>query len=248
MYVEVSKDYPLTYQINDYLMKQCTKCNEVKELTEFHKAKACKGGYHTICRSCSSAYAKQYREKNKELVKRRKSEYYQKNRDEIKEKSRKNYQENREDRRKKQNIYREKNKDKINKVDRAWQKANRKKINKHKRDRYANDPAYRTLRLLSKRLYKVLSGNPKRESTMELIGCDRDHLIFHLESQFTDDMSWENQGEWHIDHIQPCASFDQTDLEQRRICWHYTNLQPLWAEDNLRKRDRFSGDHQVRLL
>jgi len=71
---------------------------------------------------------------------------------------------------------------------------------------------------------------------MELVGCSIEELMKHIESQFTDGMSWENQGEWHIDHVRPCASFDLTDEQQQRECFHYTNLQPLWAEDNLRKR------------
>jgi hypothetical protein len=64
-----------------------------------------------------------------------------------------------------------------------------------------------------------------------------EQLRQHLEAQFTDGMSWDNYGRdgWHIDHIRPCASFDLTDPEQQRQCFHYTNLQPLWAADNIRK-------------
>ncbi len=59
----------------------------------------------------------------------------------------------------------------------------------------------------------------------------------HLEKQFKEGMTWENHGlyGWHIDHIIPCASFDLTDLEQQKKCFHYTNLQPLWAKENLIK-------------
>ena len=62
-------------------------------------------------------------------------------------------------------------------------------------------------------------------------------LKAYLELQFTDGMTWENRGNWHIDHIRPCASFDLTDPEQQKQCFHYTNLQPLWAADNLAKSD-----------
>ena len=70
-----------------------------------------------------------------------------------------------------------------------------------------------------------------------MIGCTIERLRNHLEAQFTDGMSWENYGKngWHVDHIRPCASFDLTDPEQQRQCFHYTNLQPLWATDNMRK-------------
>ena len=71
--------------------------------------------------------------------------------------------------------------------------------------------------------------------TMDLLGCTIDHVRQHLEAQFTDGMTWDNHGEWHIDHIKPCASFDLTDADQQRECFNYTNLQPLWAKDNLAK-------------
>jgi len=72
---------------------------------------------------------------------------------------------------------------------------------------------------------------------MELVGCSVEFLIKYLESKFTDGMSWENRGKergkWHIDHIRPCNTFDLTDENEQKRCFHYTNLRPLWAEDNL---------------
>ena len=70
---------------------------------------------------------------------------------------------------------------------------------------------------------------------MELTGCSKEDLIKHLESQFTDGMTWENYGEWHIDHIRPCCSFNLEDPEEQKTCFHWTNLQPLWAIDNMKK-------------
>ena len=75
----------------------------------------------------------------------------------------------------------------------------------------------------------------KSASTMELVSCSIDKLKQHLESKFTDGMNWDNYGEWHVDHIKPCASFDLSDPDQQRQCFHYTNLQPLWEKDNLKK-------------
>ena len=74
---------------------------------------------------------------------------------------------------------------------------------------------------------------------MALLGCSAEQLRTHLEEKFTDGMSWDNYGYrgWHIDHIRPCASFDLTDPQQQLECFHYTNLQPLWAEDNFKKGD-----------
>lgn len=80
---------------------------------------------------------------------------------------------------------------------------------------------------------------------MEYVGCSPAFLREHLENLFTDGMTWENQGEWHIDHIRPCASFDLTTEEERHKCFHYTNLQPLWAADNISKGAKWDGDATV---
>ena len=91
---------------------------------------------------------------------------------------------------------------------------------------------------LRKRLWDCLGGAVGRRS-YELTGISIAELKAYLENQFSNGMTWENRGQWHIDHIRPCASFDFTDPEQQRECFHYTNLQPLWAEDNLAKSDRW---------
>jgi hypothetical protein len=78
----------------------------------------------------------------------------------------------------------------------------------------------------------------KRCKTMELTGCSLEELTQYIESKFITGMSWENYGEWHIDHIRPCASFNLEDIEEQKKCFHWSNLQPLWAKDNLRKGSR----------
>jgi len=75
----------------------------------------------------------------------------------------------------------------------------------------------------------------KFTSSLELLGADIDTVRQHLESQFKEGMSWDNRGEWHIDHVIPCCKFDLTDIEEQKKCFHYTNLQPLWAKENLQK-------------
>ena len=73
---------------------------------------------------------------------------------------------------------------------------------------------------------------------MELIGCSIDHLITHLEKQFKTGMTWDNYGQWHVDHIKPLTSFNLDEPEQQRCACHYTNLQPLWADENKSKGNR----------
>ncbi len=120
---------------------------------------------------------------------------------------------------------------------REWQKANlkkRKEIQKRYREK---NPSSQITRNLRKRIWCALKGKSKSDSTLELLGCSVEEFILHLETQFTDGMSWDNYGlkSWHIDHIKPCAAFDLLDPEAQRRCFHYSNLQPLWAEDNLAK-------------
>ena len=78
---------------------------------------------------------------------------------------------------------------------------------------------------------------------MELLGVSMNEVRAYLELQFKSGMTWENYGYkgWHIDHIIPCASFDLTDPEQQRRCFHYTNLQPLWWHENLAKGDKLTA-------
>lgn len=126
--------------------------------------------------------------------------------------------------------YRESNREKIRDYRREWES-----------DNYKNNPQYKMRKDLSNRTrfaIKKCKGQ-KSASTLELLGCTIEHAREHLEKQFTEGMTWDNHGEWHIDHIIPCASFDLSDPEQQKKCFHYTNLQPLWAKDNLIKGARY---------
>lgn len=88
---------------------------------------------------------------------------------------------------------------------------------------------------LRNRLYMALKGKLKLLTTKKLLGCSLEEFWKHLESQFQPGMTRENYGKWHVDHIKPCISFDLTKISQQKKCFHYTNLQPLWAEENLKK-------------
>lgn len=131
----------------------------------------------------------------------------------------------------------------IENPDRIYETRQKRKsaVAKQVRERRKMDMNFRLKGSLQSRLRSALKGAVKAASTVELLGCSTETLRLHLESQFTDGMSWENYGKtgWHIDHIKPCAFFDLTIDEQQRECFHYTNLQPLWAEDNLKKSDNY---------
>jgi len=185
-------------------MKECNKCNEVKELTEFHKRSDSTDGYFPRCKVCRLVARKKSYLKNIDHETAYKKSYY-----------------------------------KLNKAEILRSQNQRKKV------RYRTDPAFRVTHLLRSRLHQALNGKNKSASTLDLLGCTPEHARFHIESQFTEGMTWENI---HIDHIQPCASFDLEDPNEQRKCFHYTNLQPLLAEDNLRKSDSIVAEHQVKLL
>ena len=98
----------------------------------------------------------------------------------------------------------------------------------------ANDPVYKIIDSFRSRL-SVLARN-KGTTTIELIGCNQDHLRSHLESKFKSWMTWDNYGKrWHVDHIIPVSSFDHSDPNQLKRCWHWTNLEPLGARANMSK-------------
>ena len=102
-------------------------------------------------------------------------------------------------------------------------------------EKRAKDPLYRlqnSMRSNCTRVVKQLSLGKKPTSTFKWIGCSPEELKEHLESLFTEGMTWENYGEWHVDHIRPICSFTAEEWEQVN---HYSNLRPLWAEDNLTK-------------
>lgn len=113
---------------------------------------------------------------------------------------------------------------------------------RHARTIRATVPYYNIRNRLSSRLWHavIASKSKKAAKTEELIGCTVRELQLHLQSQFTDGMTWDKflSGEIHIDHKVPCSTFDLRDPEQQKVCFHFTNLQPLWEKDNLSKSDR----------
>jgi len=108
------------------------------------------------------------------------------------------------------------------------------------KNRQKTDADFKLRGVLRSRISTAIKRNPKAARTMVLIGCSITELRKHLESQFEPGMTWDNHSThgWHIDHIIPCKHFNLTDPEQQKICFHYTNLQPMWAKDNLSKGDR----------
>tara|TARA_R110000868_G_scaffold66014_6_gene197004 strand:+ start:5682 stop:6254 length:573 start_codon:yes stop_codon:yes gene_type:complete len=122
---------------------------------------------------------------------------------------------------------------------RQLHKANKNASQKaYHRARIESDINYRLAKNLRSRLTSAIKHNSKTGSAIRDLGCDIEFLKNYLESLFTKGMSWNNYGKWHIDHIKPLANFDLTNREELLKACHYTNLQPLWAIDNIRKSNK----------
>ena len=173
------------------------------------------------CTACEAANKRKYRQEHKEVLNAREREYYQNNKEKIAANHRK---------------YRQNNKEVLN----AREAARVKK-------RYHSDPEYNLICRLRRRMRHAIKAaglDKKCDSTSELLGISYQGLKEWLEAQFTEGMTWENRSDWHVDHIIPCDAFDMTVEENQRICFWYKNLQPLWAEENLKKSNTYTEEEK----
>lgn len=184
---------------------------------------------------------KTHNNRNKTKVKEYNANYYQKNKKKIAESVKKYYEEHRDKIKTYKKQYQQKNKVRLAVIDKLKYEKNKVRLAEqakiYRRKKRKEDISFRLLANLRTRLSKAVRGT-KSKTTMELIGCSMIQLREHLEDRFKPDMSWDNYGQWHIDHIRPCSSFDLTNPEQQKECFNYKNLQPLWAKDNLFKGNR----------
>lgn len=134
------------------------------------------------------------------------------------------------------------NKDKISKKHLEWSRSKFKAVEAGLAS--SKDINYILRLRVRTRLLKALRtvGAGRNSSISCLVGCSLDQLRQHLESSFVEGMGWLNRSEWHIDHIIPLSSFNLSDPEQLARACHYTNLQPLWARDNIIKSDRVARE------
>ena len=190
---------------------------------------------------------KEYYLKNKEKIAIRKKEWKKRNKEKVKLSDKKYYLKNREKRMKYQRKYRSihsiHQKAYYREYNKKYYFKNKERLSKNNtrnaRERRKTNPSFRILSALRCRMLHALKGKNKSASTMNLLGVKNIEIVWQrLESLFQDGMTRENHGVWHIDHITPCTAFDLTDPEQQEKCFHYTNLQPLWALDNIKKGNR----------
>lgn len=148
--------------------------------------------------------------------------YYQRNKEKLKEASRKRYAENKESHAANGKV---------------WELANKEKRNAYFNEYFKErkkDPVFRAMHNARKRASAFLKG--KQNGVSKKLGCDRATFRYHIEAKFTEGMTWDNYGDWEIDHKIPLSSVNSE--EEIRILCHFSNLQPLWKADNIRKRNR----------
>jgi len=209
--------------------KICSKCKIEKSVCEFSRKKSSNSELRSECKECNKISNKKYREENKEKELNRHKKYREENKETLKLKYKELHKE-----------YRQNNKDYFKKYNKIYYENNLKKLigykieyNKKKRH---SDPFYNLICNVRGRVfhYLKLKNIDKDNKTFEIVGCSPEFLKEHIEKQFTEGMSWDLMGKYiHIDHKIPLSSAE-TKEEVYELC-HYTNLQPLWAKDNLSK-------------
>jgi len=178
-----------------------------------------------------SKYFAEYRAANQEIIRQGQKQWRGENKDKMRQ-------------------YRIANKDRRSAQYRAWVLNNPEKVKEYyearkpsravaRAKRFSEDLEYRVCCNLRARMRAALKSAValRWSSSLILLGCSPQELVDHIASQFKDGMSWANYGYrgWHVDHIRPCASFDLTNERDRRECFNYKNLRPMWGVENIRK-------------
>ena len=192
-------------------------------------------------------YLAKWRDKNRLKIRRLSSEWYYRNRDnsELKKKRKlwwKNwYKKNKKKKLIKGRLWRTNNIDKLRESKKIWRLKNREKIKKSRIGELERYPNLKIATYLRSRLRCALKGGYKKGGGLvELLGVSIPRLKVYLEGLFTEGMSWDNYGKWHIDHIKPISKFNLSNISGQKMAMNYKNLQPLWATDNLRKGKKIS--------
>ena len=231
----------------------CKNCAVEKILSKknFKPERRTKLGFDGTCRECRKKRRRITRQQNREHYLKKEAEYrasewykeyhsaYQeKNQEKLSESARNRYNKN-----KIPYLTRSKNQKKrwgkrYSEYQKNYRKKNRERLNKYVVNKLHTDLNFKLKHLLRSKLRKLLAGKNKTNSALTYLGCSIDFFKGYIEAKFSKEMSWGNYGTiWHIDHVIPCRSFDLSNEDDRKKCFHYSNMQPLLVLDNLRKLD-----------
>jgi hypothetical protein len=207
--------------------KTCTKCGEVKEIGVFRANARYADGYVNWCDGCSADYRRSHYEKNKEKVRKQNAEWHAANKSKRNAGMRAAYRANPKA-----------HSARVTAAKKRRPEHYREMANRRQNQRRADSVEIRLRSRISSQIRYCLNTGKGGKTTQLLLGYSIPELRDHLSRQFVRGMGWHNMGEWHIDHIVPLASFKITgaDDPELRRAWALTNLRPLWAEENIRKR------------
>jgi hypothetical protein len=189
--------------------KYCWYCDKHLNTSLFHKSSKRPDGFQGMCKECHKKYRKQWMKDNLDDYKKTCQTWQKNNQYKI-------YIKNK--------LWREQNKEYFKKQQREY-KANKRKI----------DDNFRITSNLRNRVLKAVKGINKSQKTMDLLGCEIDFFKKYIEQKFKDGMNWNNYGQWELDHIKPCCSFDLSNNIEQKKCFHYSNIQPLWKQEHREK-------------
>jgi len=215
------------------MKKVCVCCNKEKDISEFNVSVIDSSGkvyYRPQCRICYNIKLKEYRATHKDVT-------YRSNHTEHAKLCRKRYREAHKD---EARLYKIIHRDEINESQHRHNKTEKRRAynRAYKKAKRERDLTFKIYCDIKRRINFALGDTRySGQGVCDILGCDIPFLRAYIERQFQDGMTWENRSlyGWHIDHIRPCASFDLTNPEEQKKCFHYTNLRPLWAKDNLSK-------------
>ena len=224
--------------------KVCIICLKRKKLIDFYFRKD-SNKYRNECKCCFNIKNRNRWNKNNKRYNKLKPQYYIDNKEYFKQKAKEYQTLHKEECKKYSKEYYKVHKNHILKQHKENKESINTRMRKYTKERRKNDLGFRLLLNLRSRLSVAIKLNIKSNKTMKLVGCSMSFLKNHLEKQFKDGMNWENYGrgwngkgmqEWHIDHIKPCVYFDLSKPEEQYKCFHWSNLQPLWATENYQKK------------
>lgn len=198
--------------------KICSKCGVEKEVCEFYKISGSSIKYRSKCKICMNNYSRNYYGINKTIISEKNKKFRIENPNINKEKCK---------------LYKQKNP--------GWFKKWLDKNKEHRRNyimKYNSNPKIKIKNSLRGRINELMNKKYNNPKTLDLLGCEYEYFIKYIENKFIDGMSWDNYGYygWHLDHIIPLSS--AKTKEEIVNLFHYTNLQPLWANDNLKKSNK----------
>ena len=237
--------------------KKCNKCEQVKSQSQFYKHPGSRDGLSNQCKDCKNAYNSKWKGDNPEYMKDYYKQYYKENMKAILAESKewrnnnpdlvgqnsKQWREGNPDYNKK---WRENNPHLVNGSNRKWREGNPNYISEYYKHRKETDPIFKLIcnirSNISISFKRACNGSyAKKSKTLDILGCNFEFFINYISSQFTEGMTLYNHGEWHLDHITPISSA-QTEQDIIKLC-HYSNFQPLWKEDNLKKSNKTLGKY-----